>query len=252
MPIRISFSGKGGTGKTTLSALLIDYLTQNIEGAILAVDADPNCNLNELLGMEVEITLGEIRDELKKEPPQSMARYDYVEMRLYQAVIEDDRFDLIVMGQPEGPGCYCAAHAFLSQALEKMMKSYEYLVIDNEAGMEHISRLNLVEMEHLVVVSDASNRGILTAIRIADIIKPLQIQVEHLWLIVNRCPANLPQEFIDYTKKTAEEHGFKFLGFLPEDPTVLTYELKKTPVFEWKNTLKTESFKLWEKLLKEG
>jgi CO dehydrogenase maturation factor len=188
MPTRISFAGKGGTGKSTLSALLINYLVDKGLKPILAVDADPNANLNELLGEEVHITLGEIKEELRKSVPDSMARYDYVEMRLHQAIIEGTGYDLIVMGQPEGPGCYCAAHSFLSQAIEKLMKSYRYLVIDNEAGMEHLSRLNLLEMEHLIVVSDASMRGIMTAGRIADLLKTLQVQVENLWFIVNRSP----------------------------------------------------------------
>ncbi len=248
-PLRISFAGKGGTGKSTLSALLIAYLVEKGLKPILAVDADPNANLNELLGEEVLITLGEIKEELRKSVPDSMARYDYVEMRLHQAIIEGNGFDLIVMGQPEGPGCYCAAHSFLSQAIDKLMKSYRYLVIDNEAGMEHLSRLNLLEMEHLIVVSDASMRGIMTAGRIADLLKGLNVNVENLWLIVNRCPAPEPPELIAYAEEVAQKHGLNLLAFLPEDPQVLKYEVTRTPVFSWQNSiLKEKAFATWDKL----
>jgi CO dehydrogenase maturation factor len=249
MPTRISFAGKGGTGKSTLSALLVNYLVDKGLKPILAVDADPNANLNELLGEEVHVTLGEIKEELRKSVPDSMARYDYVEMRLHQAIIEGNGYDLIVMGQPEGPGCYCAAHSFLSQAIEKLMKSYRYLVIDNEAGMEHLSRLNLLEMEHLIVVSDASMRGIMTAGRIADLLKTLQIKVEHLWFIVNRSPMPVPEELSSYAKEVCEKYGLKLLAFLPEDPMVLKYEVSRTPVFSWQNSLlKEKTYETWETL----
>ncbi len=246
---RISIAGKGGTGKTTLAALLINYLVNKKVGPVLAVDADPNANLNELLGEEVEITLGEIKDQLRStSTAEGMLRGDFVELKLHQAIIEGKGYDLIVMGQPEGPGCYCAAHFFLSQSLEKLMKNYSYLVIDNEAGMEHLSRLNLLEMEHLMVISDASMRGILTAARIADLIKPLQITVKNLWLIVNRAPSSPPEELVNYTTKTAEEHKLNLLGFLPEDPMILQYEVSRTPVWEWNSLLKEKAFSLFSKV----
>lgn len=251
MTIRFSFAGKGGTGKSTLSALLVNFLLDKGLKPILAVDADPNANLNELLGEEVIITLGEIKEELRKGVPESMARYDYVEMRLHQAIIEGQGYDLLVMGQPEGPGCYCAAHSFLSQAIEKLMRSYNYLVIDNEAGMEHLSRLNLLEMEHLIIVSDASHRGIMTVGRIADLLKSLQIKVAHLWMVVNRCPESFPKELKDYAQTIAEKHHLKLLAFLPEDSFVLQAEAKKIPVFHWNSSLlKKTAYENFENLLK--
>ncbi|MFN4196456.1 MAG: AAA family ATPase [Caldimicrobium sp.] len=250
MSIRFSFAGKGGTGKSTLSALLINFLIDKGLKPILAVDADPNANLNELLGEEVYITLGEIKEELRKSVPESMTRYDYVEMRLHQAIIEGEGYDLLVMGQPEGPGCYCAAHAFLSQAIEKLMQSYNYLIIDNEAGMEHLSRLNLLQMEHLIIVSDASHRGIMTVGRIAELIKSLQIEVTHPWMIVNRCHENLPVELRNYAQEIAEKYQLTILAFLPEDSFVLQAEAKKIPVFYWDNSkLKEEAYKNFEILL---
>jgi CO dehydrogenase maturation factor len=151
MPIRFSFVGKGGTGKTTLSAILIDFLIHKNKVPILAVDADPNFNLNELLGIEVETTLSEVRESLlKSDVPDFISRYEYTEMKVHQILVENKYFDLLVMGYPETSGCYCPVHSFLSTALEKLMRAYSYIVIDNEAGMEHISRLNLTEMEHLI------------------------------------------------------------------------------------------------------
>lgn len=249
MAIRISFAGKGGTGKSTLSALMVNYLIDQGLGPVLAVDADPNTNLNELLGEKVHITLGEIKEELRKSVPDHMARYDYVEMRLHQAIIEASGFDLLVMGQPEGPGCYCAAHSFLSQALEKLMKSYKYLVIDNEAGMEHLSRLNLLEMEHLLIVTDASYRGILTVERIADLVRTLQIKVENFWMVVNRCPGDLPAELRRIAEEVAEKRELRLLAFLPEDPMVLQYEAQRIPVFNWTgSTLKASAYEAFSGL----
>jgi len=250
MPIRISFAGKGGTGKTTLAALLINYLIENNRTPILAVDADPNANLNELLGVDVEITLREIKDEIRTSVPEGMPRYSYVEMRLNQAIIEAEEYDLLVMGQPEGPGCYCPAYAFLSQAIEKLLRFYKYIVMDNEAGMEHISRLNLAEMEHLIIISDATLRGIQTAGRISKLVFNLPIKVERCWLIVNRCPQPVPQELRDYAQKIAQENKLQLLGFLPEDPNIIKYEINQIPVFEWKNSiLKPASYKLWDEIL---
>ena len=249
MPIRFSFVGKGGTGKTTLSAILIDFLIHKNKVPILAVDADPNFNLNELLGIKVETTLSEVRESLlKSEVPDFMSRYDYTEMKIHQILAENRYFDLLVMGYPETSGCYCPVHSFLSTALEKLMRAYSYIVIDNEAGMEHISRLNLTEMEHLIIVSDASIRGIFTAGRIVDLTKNLKINAENIWLVVNLCPEDQKNELEKYVKEIIEKKEIKFLGFLPQDATLLEYELKRVPVFEWKSKLKSSAYELFEKL----
>ncbi|WP_038057030.1 AAA family ATPase [Thermodesulfobacterium hydrogeniphilum] len=249
MPIKISFVGKGGTGKTTLSALLVNYFIDQKQTPILVVDADPNFNLNELLGVEIETTLSEIREELLKgDTPEFMSRYDYVEMRVNEALIETKDFDLLVMGYPETSGCYCPVHAFLSNSLEKLMNNYPYVIIDNEAGMEHISRLNLREMEHLIIVSDANPRGILTGGRIAELVRALKIQVSNLWLIVNQSPEIISEDLKSYTEEITKKYNIKLLGFLPEDPNILNYELKHIPVFEWQTLLKTKAYELFNLL----
>ncbi len=249
----IALAGKGGTGKTTIAALLIKYLLERGKTPILAVDADPNANLNELLGVDVEVTLGEIKNELRTGVPESMARGDFIEMRLNEAIIEAHGFDLIVMGQPEGPGCYCAAHAFLSQALEKLMRHYAYVVVDNEAGMEHLSRLNMRKIDHLLVVSDASSRGVMTAGRIAELIKPLQLEVGTLWLLVNRAPEKVPEALDEYVQQICTEKGMKFLGYFKESPEIFEAEIERKPLLNLSTNTPVvkETQNLFERMLKE-
>ncbi len=250
----IALAGKGGTGKTTVSALLIKYLLQSGKTPILAVDADPNANLNELLGVEVEVTLGEIKNELRTSVPESMARGDYIEMRLNEAIIEAQSFDLIVMGQPEGPGCYCAAHAFLSQALEKLMRHYAYVIVDNEAGMEHLSRLNMRKIDHLLVVSDASSRGVMTAGRIAELIKPLQLDVGTVWLLVNRAPQTIPEALDKYVKEVCTQRKMEFLGYLKESPAIFEAEIERKPLLSLPEEIEVvkEANQLFLKMLTKG
>ena len=247
----IALAGKGGTGKTTVSSLLVKYLREKGKTPILAVDADPNANLNELLGVEVETTLGEIKNELRTSVPESMARGDFIEMRLNEAIIEATGFDLIVMGQPEGPGCYCAAHAFLSQALEKLIRHYAYVVVDNEAGMEHLSRLNLRRVHDLLVVSDASSRGVMTAGRIADLVKPLQLEVERIWLLVNRAPQEIPEALDQYVQEICQEKGMNFLGYLPESEDIFKAEIERKPLLDLPPDLEIvrQSYSLFEKII---
>ena len=251
MAVRIALAGKGGTGKTTTAALLIRYLVETGRGPVLAVDADPNANLNELLGLEVETTLGEIKNELRTSVPESMSRGDFMEMRVHEAMVEAEGYDLLVMGQPEGPGCYCAAHSFLSQALQKIEKSYAYMVVDNEAGMEHLSRLNMTEIEHLLVVSDASSRGVLTAARIAALVKPLQLQVGHKWLLVNRAPEEIPEALDKYVRETCEKENLSFLGYLPESKEIFELEVNQRPLWDLpsEHPLLGQAYRLFEEML---
>jgi len=251
MAVRIALAGKGGTGKTTTAALLIRYLVETGRGPVLAVDADPNANLNELLGLEVETPLGEIKNELRTSVPESMSRGDFMEMRVHEAMVEAEGYDLLVMGQPEGPGCYCAAHSFLSQALQKIEKSYAYMVVDNEAGMEHLSRLNMTEIEHLLVVSDASSRGVLTAARIAALVKPLQLQVGHKWLLVNRAPEEIPEALDKYVRETCEKENLSFLGYLPESKEIFELEVIQRPLWDLpsEHPLLGQAYRLFEEML---
>lgn len=219
----IAMAGKGGTGKTTISALLIRYLLNKNLVPVLVVDADANANLNELLGLKVERTLGQIRDEMKTAVPTGMTKETYIEYQMQEALIESKGFDLLVMGQPEGPGCYCAANNLLAKYLEILTKNYRTVIVDNEAGMEHLSRLNLREIDVLISVSDPGPRGIMTAKRIADLTTHLDVQVGKKVLIVNRTPDGLDPVLQEEISKS----GLVLGGTIRQDTLLATYELKK-------------------------
>jgi CO dehydrogenase maturation factor len=225
MPKVIAMAGKGGTGKTTISALLIHYMLQNNMTPILAVDADANANLNELLGLDVGLTLGEIRRDLKGDIPAHITRDQFMEMKVHQALIESRGFDLLVMGQPDGPGCYCAANQHLAMTMEKLADNYRYILVDNEAGMEHLSRMNLRSIDILLVISDPSARGILTAKRISELTKPLAIQIKTKYLIVNRTPDPLPEALYAKIKETTENTDLPLAGILSSSGQLIQQEL---------------------------
>lgn len=224
----IAMAGKGGTGKTTVSALLIRYLLDKNRVPILAVDADANANLNELLGLRIEHTLGQVRDEMKSAVPSGMSKETYIEYKMQEALIESKNLDLLVMGRPEGPGCYCAANNLLAKYLEILTKNYRVVVVDNEAGMEHLSRLNLREIDVLISVSDPSPRGIMTAKRIADLTTHLELQVGQKVLIVNRAPDRLDP----LLQKEIAESGLVLGGTIRQDPLIVTHELKRQSFLE--------------------
>ncbi|MDR9757744.1 MAG: AAA family ATPase [Thermacetogeniaceae bacterium] len=221
MAKHIAMAGKGGTGKTTVAALLIKYLIEKKKGAILAVDADPNANLNEALGYEVENTISQILVDIKKgDVPTSMTKETYLQFELHRALVETDYVDLLVMGGPQGPGCYCFPTDILKRHLANMDRSYDYLVIDNEAGLEHISRKTIEDVDVMLVISDPTAKGVRTAGRIYQLAKSLNINIADAYLIVTRItdPAPLQKE-IDAT-------GLKLLGVIPHDPKVVEHDLK--------------------------
>ncbi|MCD6198429.1 MAG: AAA family ATPase [Deltaproteobacteria bacterium] len=220
-------AGKGGTGKTTISALLIRYLVEKGLTPVLAVDADANENLNELLGLAVETSLGDLRERMKTETPPGMTKRDYMEMYINQAIIEAKGFDLLVMGQPEGPGCYCMANTILAQVIEGLARSYRYLIVDNEAGMEHLSRLNLRKIHTLFVVSDPSIRGIVTAARIADLTKALKVEVRNKVLVVNRVPNDLPTALEDQIQEVVQKTDLLFGGCIPASDDIFQSEIQQ-------------------------
>ena len=223
----LAMAGKGGTGKTTLSALLVKYLVEKGLTPVLAVDADANENLNELIGLSVETSLGDIRESMKTETPPGMAKRDYMEMYINRAIIEAKGFDLLVMGQPEGPGCYCMANTILAQVIEGLARSYRYLIVDNEAGMEHLSRLNLRKIHTLFVVSDPSIRGIVTAARIADLTKALKVEVRNKVLVVNRVPNDLPAALEDQIQEVVQKTDLLFGGCVPASDDIFQSELQQ-------------------------
>lgn len=221
----IAMAGKGGTGKTTTSALLTKYLLKKKETPLLLVDADANANLNELLNLEVGLTLGQIRKELKAELPPNITRDQFMEMKIHQALIEESGFDLMVMGQPDGPGCYCAANQYLAMTMDKLAENYKYIIVDNEAGMEHLSRMNLRSIDYLLVTSDPSARGIMTAKRISDITEPLGLEIKKQYLLVNRAPQPVPPALQEKIDEAVADSGMELGGIIPSSEALINQEL---------------------------
>ena len=224
----IAVAGKGGVGKTTLCGMLIQYLCEQNKGPILAVDADANSNLNEVLGVKVDTTLGDVRAEIAKESPipKGMSKADYAELRFEDALVEEDDFDLLVMGRTQGKGCYCYVNGLLQAQLAKYQNHYPYIVVDNEAGMEHISRGVLPSMQTAILVSDCSRRGIQAVGRIAKLIDECGMKPDTVGLIVNRAPKG---ELNDGIKEEIANQGLHLLGVVPQDETVYEYDCDGKP-----------------------
>ncbi|SFM94075.1 AAA family ATPase [Thermodesulforhabdus norvegica] len=227
MGYTISIGGKGGTGKTTVAGLVVRYLLARDMKPILVVDADPNTNLNDVLGVQIKTTLSDARERMKKDVPTGMTKDIFMQIQMEEALVEAEGFDLIAMGRPEGPGCYCAANSILSELLDKLMNHYPYLVIDNEAGMEHFSRLTQKDIDLLLLVSDPSKRGLTAACRIAEMVKDLPIRVGEQYLIVNQV-RTAPSDWPDDVKKI---FGGNIVTF-PADPLITEYDLQGKPTFE--------------------
>ncbi len=221
----IALAGKGGTGKTTTAALLTRYLLKKKLTPLLLVDADSNANLNELLELKVGLTLGTIRSELKGDLPPHITRDQFMEMKVHQALIEETGFDLLVMGQPDGPGCYCAANQHLAMTMDKLADNYRYIIVDNEAGMEHLSRMNLRSIDHLLITSDPSARGILTAKRISDITTPLKLEVKSQYLLINRAPQPLSAPLENKINEAVAQSGMTLGGIIPSSDDLIHQEL---------------------------
>lgn len=228
MAFTVAVSGKGGTGKTTLTGMLINFLVKKGKKPILAVDADANANLHEVLGVEVDLTIGEARERMKKDVPTGMTKDIWFEMQVQQSVIEEENYDLIVMGRPEGPGCYCAANSLARRFIDILTDNYSYVVIDNEAGMEHLSRLTTQNVDLLFVVSDPTVRGIRTAGRILEVVKELGLNIKELALIVNRVQG----EFEPKMAELVGEIGLKLAGVLPADETIADFDLEGKPTIQ--------------------
>jgi CO dehydrogenase maturation factor len=221
----IAVSGKGGTGKTTLAGMIIRHLLDRGKGPILAVDADSNSNLNEVLGVEVRSTIGEAREMMKKDVPTGMTKDIWFEYKVQEALTEAKGFDLIAMGRPEGPGCYCAANTLARKCLDLLTGNYRYIVIDNEAGMEHFSRLTTRDVDLLFILSDSSRRSILTASRIRDLIHELDLRIVREVLVINRVQGELDQEIL----KELKRQNLELAGTIPVDEELYRYDLEGKP-----------------------
>ena len=229
----IAVAGKGGVGKTTVCGLIVDYLCAKGEGPLLVVDADANSNLNEVLGVEVETTLGDIREEMARaelQPvspiPAGMSKAEYADYKFGSALIEEDDFDMLVMGRTQGKGCYCYVNGVLKAQIDKYAGHYKYMIVDNEAGLEHISRGTLPHVDTLLLISDCSRRGVQAVARIAGMVDDLGLKPGRMLLIVNRAPGGALNEGV---REEIEKHGLQLVGVLPQDEMVYEYDCEGKP-----------------------
>jgi CO dehydrogenase maturation factor len=230
MAFVIAFSGKGGTGKTTLAGLTIRYLVEKKQKLVLAIDADSNSCLNEALGVSVHTTIGKIREESLAtvrsgaERPGGMSTEELFDYQVQQSIVEAKGFDLLVMGRPEGPGCYCAANNIIRKYTDKLSEDYPYVVIDNEAGMEHLSRRTTQDVDILFIISDPTKKGLLTSRRINDLVDELRLKVTRKILVVNRVSEGPIEK--------GAELPFEAVYSVPEDREITRLDLDGRPVFE--------------------
>jgi len=248
MPFSIALAGKGGSGKTTMAGLLIKYLVKKNKTPILAVDADCNANLNEVLGLQVRDTIGNAREEMKKGVvPGGMTKDIFMEMKLEEALVEAPGYDLIVMGQPEGAGCYCAANTLLAGFMERLAGNYPFVVMDNEAGMEHISRLTTKDVDILLIVTDTSRRGLQAALRIDELARSLNIGVGKSYVIINQVKNSLSEKALEMINGA----GLELAGTVPEDDTIYEYDFNGRPTVEMPEDCPSvrAAFEIFEKIV---
>jgi len=255
MGFSIAVAGKGGTGKTSLCGLTIRYLTEKKRRAVLAVDADANANLNDVLGVNVHATVGALRETsleaVKSTAPRpgGMSMEQLFDYQIQQALIESKGFDLLVMGRPEGAGCYCAANNIIRKYMDKLADSYSYTVMDNEAGLEHLSRRTTQDTDLLLVISDSSVRGIMTAGRIGELVKELGLNVKRSVLIVNRVQDGTVED--KTLQQAIKQQGMEFAGFVPADNLIFEYDLNGKPLIQLPTDSKalTSYFAMLDKLI---
>jgi len=242
MTTTIALAGKGGVGKTTTAGMIIKYLMQSQPGAILAIDADPSSNLNMVLGLDLEWTVGDIRENMLAQVKKSltaggaamgaleggMSKHDYLDYEIRSALAEGDQFDLIAMGRSEGPGCYCAVNHNMREVIDSISKHYRYMVIDNEAGMEHLSRRTTRDVQHLFVVTDPTQRGLVAAERIAGFRKEMDIHIENTYLILNRLNGEMPPALAAHI----DGMEIPLLGVIPADTDLVEFEFSGRPLVD--------------------
>ncbi|MGW8144191.1 MAG: ATP-binding protein [Anaerolineales bacterium] len=245
MTTTIALAGKGGVGKTTIAGMVIKYLAQSQDGAILAIDADPSSNLNMVLGLDLGWTVGDIREDMLNQVktsltasgaamgalPGGISKHDYLDYEIRSSLAEGNYFDLIAMGRSEGPGCYCAVNHNLRDVVDSISKNYRYVVIDNEAGMEHLSRRTTRDVDYLLIVTDPTQRGLVAAQRIADLRNELDIRVENAYLIVNRLSGQMPPAL----QEAIEKMPIPLLGTVPADSELMDFEFSGRPLVDLGN-----------------
>ena len=228
----IAVSGKGGTGKTLVSSILVKLLSKTGKD-LLVIDADPDSNIPESLGIDVDKSVGDVRENLKKDIaerniPHEMNKWDILDYKIMESIVETPDFDLLLMGRPEGSGCYCAVNTMLRKIIENISSNYDYVVIDTEAGLEHLSRRTTQSVDTMLVVSDSSKKGLHTALRVGKLSKELDISFEQIYLILNRVKAGNEKELL----KKAQETGLEIIGLIHDDKIISDFDLEGKSLME--------------------
>lgn len=229
MTYTIAVSGKGGTGKTTVASLLVRILWEKAGKPVLAVDADPNANLNQALGVPVKAAVGDIRERLLDEKDTlspAQTKEDYLNYMIQSSLSEYEGFDLLVMGRPEGPGCYCYVNNLLRKIIDSITSSYALVVMDTEAGLEHFSRRTTRDIDALLITTDPTSRGIATAKRISELTKEINTKVGRQYVIANR----VPDATRDRVVQDIAAAGLDCIGVVPEDPLVQEFDINGKPI----------------------
>lgn len=226
----IAVSGKGGTGKTLVSSILVKLLSK-VGKDLLVIDADPDSNIPESLGIDVDKSVGDVREDLKKDVNNGniapgMTKWDILDYKIMESIVETPEFDLLIMGRPEGSGCYCAVNNMLRKIIENISFNYDYIVIDTEAGLEHLSRRTTQSVDTMLLVSDSSKRGLHTASRVGKLSKELEISFKHIYLILNRVKHGNEEELIE----KAKEIGLDIIGLIHDDETIAEFDIEGTPL----------------------
>jgi len=224
----IAVTGKGGTGKTAVSALLIRHFSRD-KKSILAIDADPDSNLPDALGERVEKTVGDMREYMfagKENMPQDINKERVLESKLYEVLVETPRYDLLVMGRPEGPGCYCYTNNLLRGIMDRIIKNYDLTIIDTPAGLEHLSRGLIRDVDELIVVTNGSRRGIQTAERIRDLAGKLSLKIKKVYVLANK----VTPDSLERIRRYASELGLEMIGTVSFDENIARYDLEGEPL----------------------
>lgn len=228
----IAVSGKGGTGKTLVSAILVKILSKTGKD-VLIIDADPDSNIPEVLGLDVDKTIGDVREDLKKDINNGNIspgtnKWDILDYKIMESIVETQNFDLLMMGRPEGSGCYCAVNNMLRKIIENISSNYDYIIIDTEAGLEHLSRRTTQSVDTMLVVSDSSKRGLHTASRVGKLADELEISFDNIYLILNRIKEGNEEEIA----KIANDTGLEIIGLIHDDKEIAEFDLEGMPLID--------------------